>query len=64
VPTLVLVGERDTVTPPPSSESMKSKIPGAELHIVPGAAHLSNLDNPAYFNEKLLTFLKRVLPGK
>jgi hypothetical protein len=25
---------------------------------------LSNLDNPAYFNEKLLTFLKRVLPGK
>ena len=64
VPTLVLVGERDTVTPPPSSESMKSKIPGAELHIVPGAAHLSNLDNPAYFNEKLLTFPKRVLPGK
>jgi 3-oxoadipate enol-lactonase len=64
IPTLILVGERDTVTPPPSSQSMKAKIPGAELHIVPGAAHLSNLDNPAYFNDKLLTFLKRVLPGR
>lgn len=63
VPTLILVGERDTVTPPPSSQSMKAKIPGAELHIVPGAAHLSNLDNPAYFNEKLLGFLQRVFPG-
>jgi 3-oxoadipate enol-lactonase len=64
VPTLILVGERDAVTPPPSSQSMKAKIPGAELQIVPGAAHLSNLDNPAYFNEKLLTFLKRVLLGR
>lgn len=63
VPTLILVGEQDPVTPPPSSQSMKAKIPGAELHIVPAAAHLSNIDNPAYFNDKLLTFLKRVLPG-
>ena len=64
VPTLILVGERDAVTPLPSSQSMKAKIPGAELHIVPGAGHLSNLDNPAYFNEKLLAFLKRVLAAR
>jgi pimeloyl-ACP methyl ester carboxylesterase len=63
VPTLILVGERDTVTPPPSSQSMQAKIPDAELYVVPGAAHLSNLDNPAFFNEQLLTFLKRVSPG-
>jgi 3-oxoadipate enol-lactonase len=62
VPTLILVGERDTVTPPPSSQSMQAKIPGAEIHVVPGAAHLSNLDNPAFFNEKLIAFLKRVSP--
>jgi 3-oxoadipate enol-lactonase len=64
VPTLILVGERDAVTPPDSSQSMQAKIPGAELHIVPGAAHMSNLENPAYFNEKLVTFLKRALPGR
>ncbi len=63
VPTLILVGERDAVTPPPSSQSMKARIPGAELHIVPGAGHLSNIDNPAFFNETLVRFLKRVLPG-
>ena len=63
VPTLILVGERDSVTPPAASQSMKAKIPGAELHVVPGAAHLSNLENPACFNEKLVTFLKRVFPG-
>jgi 3-oxoadipate enol-lactonase len=62
VPTLILVGEQDTVTPPSCSQSMQAKIPRAELHIVPGAAHMSNLENPAYFNEKLVTFLKKVVP--
>jgi len=63
VPTMILVGEKDAVTPPPCSRSMQAKIPGAELHVVPGAGHMSNLENPAFFNEKLVAFLKRVLPG-
>lgn len=64
VPALILVGERDTVTPPPFSRSMQSRIPHAELHIVPGAAHMSNLENPAYFNDKLVSFLKRAATGR
>jgi pimeloyl-ACP methyl ester carboxylesterase len=63
IPTMILVGERDTVTPLFSSQSMQAKIRGSELHIVPGAAHLSNLENPGFFNEKLLAFLKKALPG-
>jgi 3-oxoadipate enol-lactonase len=64
VPTLILVGEHDTTTPPAASRSMHEKIKGSELHIVPGAAHMSNLENPAFFNEKLLAFLRRISPGR
>jgi len=28
------------------------------MHVIPEAAHMSNLENPAVFNEKLLAFLK------
>ena len=60
VPTLIMVGEADQLTPPAASEAMHERIPGSELFIVPGAAHLSNLENPEFFNEKLLGFLKRI----
>lgn len=60
VPTAVLVGSQDKITPLPLSEAMRSKIPGAELHIIPDAGHFSNAENPAVFNERLLSFLKRL----
>jgi pimeloyl-ACP methyl ester carboxylesterase len=60
IPTLILVGEHDAITPPPASRAMHEKIPGSEMHIVPRAAHMSNLENSDFFNEKLLSFLKRV----
>jgi pimeloyl-ACP methyl ester carboxylesterase len=60
IPATILVGEHDTITPPASSQAMHEKIPGSELHIIPQAAHMSNLENPDFFNEKLLSFLKRV----
>ena len=63
VPTLIIVGERDTVTPPSSAESMHAKIQGSVLHVVPGAAHMSNLENPASFNAALLSFLNKSLPA-
>ena len=64
VPTLILVGEHDATTPPAASRSMHEKIRGSELHLIPGAAHMSNLENSAVFNEKLLTFLRRVSPQR
>jgi len=60
VPTTVLVGSQDKITPPPLSETMRSRIPGAELHVIPDAGHFSNAENPAVFNDRLVSFLKRV----
>jgi pimeloyl-ACP methyl ester carboxylesterase len=63
LPTLILVGEFDTTTPPAASQAMHERITGSELYLVPQAAHMSNLENPDFFNEKLLYFLKRVSTG-
>ena len=62
IPILILVGEHDQTTPPESSRAMAERIRGSEMHLIPGAAHMSNLENPAEFNSKLLTFLRRVSP--
>ncbi len=63
LPTLVLVGDQDKLTPPSAAESMRKLLPNAVMHVIPQAAHLSNLENPVVFNEKLLTWLK-FLPDK
>lgn len=61
IPTLILVGEKDLITPPKDSESMHKKISGSEFHVIPNAGHLSNLDNPYVFNEKMMDFLSRIV---
>ncbi|MGD0337805.1 MAG: alpha/beta hydrolase [Bacteroidota bacterium] len=61
VPTLILVGEYDTLTPISASEVMKQRIPNAELRVIPHAAHLSNLENPEFFNSALIEFLQRIV---
>jgi len=57
LPALILVGEHDTLTPPADAKAMTQALPDAELHIIPDAGHMSNLENPAAFNERLLGFL-------
>ena len=58
VPTLILVGDDDTVTPPPLADEMHRAIAGSEKTIVPRAGHLSNLENPDAFNDALARFLE------
>lgn len=60
VPTLILVGQHDALTPPSASRAMKEKIPGAELHVIPRAGHVANLENAPAFNDHLREFLERV----
>lgn len=60
VPTLVIVGEEDTLTPPAESEVMAGAIAGATLVTIPGAGHLSNLERPDRFNDALMPFLGRL----
>ncbi|WP_406697051.1 alpha/beta fold hydrolase [Singulisphaera sp. Ch08] len=57
VPTLVLVGEDDTITPPNEARAMAQAIPGAQLEIIPHAGHLAPLENPSASNEAILRFL-------
>lgn len=60
VPTLVLVGESDSITPSDTAREMTSAIPGASLAIVPRAGHLSPLENPRAFNAAVRSFLGRI----
>jgi 3-oxoadipate enol-lactonase len=57
VPTLVITGEEDAITPPDEARAMAAAIPGASFVAVPGAGHLSNLERPAAFNDALCSFL-------
>jgi 3-oxoadipate enol-lactonase len=57
VPTLILVGDEDTVTPPANSEEMHRAVVGSELVRIPAAGHLSNLERPDLFNAALTAFL-------
>ena len=60
VPTLVVVGELDEETPLSYAEALRDGIPGAQLAIVPGAGHISNLEAPGAVNALLAEFLDRV----
>ncbi len=46
VPTLVVVGDSDTLTPPSDSQAMAGTIPGARLVTVPAAGHLTPMERP------------------
>lgn len=59
VPTLVIVGEDDIVTPPPASEFLVKNIPGATLVRIPQAGHLTNIEKPVEFNAALRLFLEQ-----
>jgi 3-oxoadipate enol-lactonase len=50
VPTTIVVGEQDTITPPNDAERMAAAIPGARLVRIANAAHLSNYEQPEAFN--------------
>jgi pimeloyl-ACP methyl ester carboxylesterase len=56
-PTLVVVGEEDTLTPPPEAEKMAAAVKGAKLVRIPGAGHLPNVEQPALFDQALLDFV-------
>jgi pimeloyl-ACP methyl ester carboxylesterase len=59
VPTLVMAGEHDKLIPLENTQSLKDRIPGAELAIIPKAGHMSNMENPEDFNSQLLRFMKK-----
>jgi 3-oxoadipate enol-lactonase len=59
VPTLVIVGSQDILTPIGDSEEIASLIPGAELAVIRGGAHLFMVEHAGEFNRTVLDFLDR-----
>ena len=57
VATLVIVGEHDQVTPPAEMLAMAEAIPRGRYAVVPGAGHLSALEQPTEFNRLLVEFV-------
>jgi 3-oxoadipate enol-lactonase len=57
VPTLVICGEEDVITPVADSEVLHRGIAGSRLTVLAKAGHLSNLEKPAAYNEALAAFL-------
>ena len=60
VPVLVLVGERDLITPVEHAHALVSAIPGAELAVIPDAGHLLILERPKEVAEHLSMLIARV----
>ena len=60
VPTLVMVGADDVLTPPTESEIMAQAIPEAQLRVIPDAGHLANLENPTAFNHEIVQFMEAI----
>jgi len=58
VPTMVLVGKEDILTPPKFSEEIANRIPGAFLNIIEGG-HAYNQEVPSAFNDALLKFFEK-----
>ena len=57
IPVLVLVGEHDEATPPPMSIELAAGLPNAHLEIIPGCAHVPQLQAPDIFLDAIGDFL-------
>jgi pimeloyl-ACP methyl ester carboxylesterase len=57
VPTLVVVGEEDTLSPVADAELMRQHIPGAQLRVIPKAGHYAVFEQAAQVTSVLQEFL-------
>lgn len=57
VPTLIVVGEEDMLTPPADAESLQRQINRSRLVVLPAAGHLSNVETPDTFSQAVADFL-------
>ena len=61
VPTLLVFGELDPLTPPTVGEYMQERIPDAKMVIIKDAGHMTNLEKPEIFNKAVLEFLLKLI---
>ena len=63
IPTLIAIGEYDQLTASALSEELHRGISGSTFTIIPKASHLSNLDNPGFFNRMVEDFILSIKKG-
>lgn len=64
IPTLVVCGDRDLLTPKDCSERMADALPDNELVVIGGAGHLVQLEQPEIVNDALVRLVERATPSK
>ena len=64
IPTLIACGDRDLLTPVKHSEEMAAALPDSLLVIVPGAAHMVQMERPEVINDALVRLVERATPSR
>ena len=62
VPTLIIVGEQDAITPPAMSQKMQEAIANSQLVTIPGAGHMTPMEQPDAVNEAIHAFITSLGP--
>ncbi len=62
IPTLIITGDRDILTPPFTAEKMHRAVTGSRLVVIAGGTHYTPVEFPAIIREEIRGFLDRV-PG-
>ncbi len=57
LPTLIICGEEDELTPEKYSQFLHSRVKGSSLEILPGAGHMVMMESAGPFNEKIGAFV-------
>jgi pimeloyl-ACP methyl ester carboxylesterase len=58
IPTLILAGDQDVMTPPSYSQFLHEQISSSRLTIIPGAGHMVMLEKPREVNQAILEFIQ------
>ena len=62
-PTLLVWGEEDKLVPPSCIPTLLAAMPNATLVTIPGAGHLSTVEQPEALNQTIRAFLEKVSPA-
>lgn len=60
VPTLIIVGDEDAISPPAEMQAIAAAIPNAEFVVIPNSGHMTTMENPEAVNASLARFIKSV----
>ncbi|HEX5471184.1 MAG TPA: alpha/beta fold hydrolase [Lacipirellulaceae bacterium] len=63
LPTLILAGAEDAISPPAEMKSIAAAIPGSQFVIIPDAGHMTAMENPAAVNQALADFIANLAAG-